>query len=117
MDPSVKSLLYQPRLYDVVFPDSDDTHSLDRGARLLKRTRVWRIPGRPDIEDYAEYRLVYPDALRRLLEAAGFVVAGMFDNRELRVSDLSGTITAEPDVAGLRGRKLYAFALKGDTSC
>ena len=87
-------------------------HSLDRSARLLKRTRVWRIPGRPDVEDYAEYRLLYPEELRRLLEAGGFEVAGMYDNREFRASDLAGTITTAPDIAGMRGRKLYAFACK-----
>lgn len=96
---------------------SESTHSLDRDARLLRRTRVWRIPGRSDIEDYAEYRLLYSDELRRLLETAGFEIKGMYDNREFKASDLTGMITAASDVAGLRGRKLYAFALKGDTSC
>ena len=63
---------------------SVSTHSLDRDARRLKRTRVWRIPGRPDIEDYAEYRLLYPDALLRLVEAAGFVVEEIFDHGRAR---------------------------------
>jgi len=85
-------------------------HVLDRDARLLKRTRIWRIPGRPDVEDYAEYRLLYPDELGRLVEAGGFEMLGLFDNREFRSSDLAGTITAAPDIAGMRGRKLYAFA-------
>lgn len=92
---------------------SVSTHSLDRDAGLLRRTRVWRIHGQPDVEDYAEYRLLYPDELGRLLEAVGFEIKGMYDNREFKASDLAGMITAEPDVAGLRGRKLYAFALKG----
>jgi SAM-dependent methyltransferase len=86
------------------------THTLDRAARLLKRTRVWRIPGRSPVEDYAEYRLLYPDELSRRLEAGGFTVLGVFDNREFRSSDLAGTITTAPDIAGMRGRKLYAFA-------
>ena len=85
-------------------------HVLDRAARLLKRTRIWRIPGRPDVEDYAEYRLLYPDELGQLLEAGGFEVLGLFDNREFRPTDLAGAITGAPDVAGMRGRKLYAFA-------
>jgi SAM-dependent methyltransferase len=87
-------------------------HSLDRGARLLKRTRVWHIPGRPDVEDYAEYRLLYPEELRRLLEADGFEVADMYDNREFTTTGLAGTVTTAPDVGGMRGRKLYAFARK-----
>jgi hypothetical protein len=85
-------------------------HVLDRGARLLKRTRVWRIRGRPDVEDYAEYRLLYPDELERGLDAAGFAMLGLFDNREFRSSDLRGTTTGPPDPGGMRGRKLYAFA-------
>ena len=85
-------------------------HVLDRRARLLKRTRVWRIPGRPDVEDYAEYRLLYPDELERGLDAAGFAMLALFDNREFRSSDLRGTTTGAPDPGGMRGRKLYAFA-------
>src|SRR5262245_16340592 len=87
-------------------------HTLDRAARMLKRTRTWQILGRPTVEDYAEYRLVYPDELVRLLEAAGFEGIELYDNREFRSTDLTGTITAAPDLAGMRGRKLYAFALK-----
>jgi len=86
------------------------THVLDRAARILKRTRVWRIPGRPLVEDYAEYRLLYPDEMVPLLEGGGFEVLELFDNREFRSSDLAGTIPAAPDLAGMRGRKLYVFA-------
>jgi len=85
-------------------------HSLDRAIRILRRTRVWQIAGRPSVEDYAEYRLVYPDEVVRLLEAAGFESVELYDNREFRSSDLTGTISAAPDLAGMRGRKLYAFA-------
>jgi len=76
----------------------------------LRRTRVWRIPGRPPVEDDAEYRLLYPDELARSLEAGGFQVLGLYDNREFRSSDLAGTITAASDLGGMRGRKLYVFA-------
>jgi SAM-dependent methyltransferase len=86
-------------------------HTLDRAARILKRTRVWRIRDRGQVEeDYAEYRLLYPDELARLLEAGGFQLLAPFDNREFRPSDLFGAISARPDVGGMRGRKLYAFA-------
>jgi hypothetical protein len=111
---------------------SMSVHSLDRASRLLRRTRVWHIPGQPDVEDYAEYRLLYPEELRQLLESGGFEVAGIYDNREFKVSDLAGTITSAPDltgriasaseagglftsvpdIAGMRGCKLYAFARK-----
>jgi SAM-dependent methyltransferase len=87
-------------------------HSLDESARLLKRRRTWRISGRPDVEDYAEFRLLYPEEFRRLLETGGFDVVGLFDNRRFIESDLAGTISTAPDIAGIRGRKLYAFARK-----
>ena len=54
--------------------------------------------------------LLYPNELARLLEAGRFEMLGLFDNRDLRSSDLAGAITAAPDIAGMRGRKLYAFA-------
>ena len=87
-------------------------HSLERMSRRLKRTRVWHIPGQPDVQDYAEYRLLYPHELRQLLKAGGFEVAGMYDNRQFKDTDLAGSISAAPDVGGMRGRKLYAFARK-----
>jgi hypothetical protein len=34
----------------------------------------------------------------------------MYDNREFRTTDLTGRITAAPDVGGLRGRKLDVVA-------
>ena len=90
---------------------SVSVHTLDRAGRRLTRTRVWRIPGRPDVEDYAEYRLLEPGELGRLLERAGFEVVGLYDNRRVEDSDLTGAPGAGPDdVGGMGGRKLYAFA-------
>ena len=85
-------------------------HEIDRAARVLSRRRTWHIPGQAHIEDYSEYRLLFPEEIRQLLDTAGFEVFGMYDNREFRATDLAGTITAGPDVGGLRGRKLYVFA-------
>ncbi len=87
-------------------------HELDRQARVLTRTRTWHIMGQADVEDYAEYRLLLPEEVRRLLEAGGFEVLGMNDNREFQPTDLTGRITAGSDVGGTRGRKLYVFARK-----
>ena len=87
-------------------------HEIDREARVLKRVRTWRIAGRADVEDYAEYRLLFPQEIQRFLETAGFDVLGMYDNRQFQPTDLSGKITAEPDIGGMRGRKLYVFATK-----
>ena len=89
---------------------SVSTHTLDRARRRLTRTRVWTIPGRPDVRDFAEYRLLLPEELRGLVARAGFEVLGLYDNRDFRPTDLSGAISSAPDVAGLRGRKLYLFA-------
>lgn len=88
-------------------------HELDRTARILKRRRIWRIAGQADVEDYAEYRLLLPEEVQPLLESGGFRVLGMYDNRQFQPTDLTGAITAAPDVGGMRGRKLYAFASKG----
>jgi SAM-dependent methyltransferase len=92
--------------------DSVAVHRLDRPARRLRRTRTWKVAGQPDVVDAAEYRLLYPAEMRGFLEAGGFEVLAMYDNREFRDSDLSGTITSAPDCAGMRGRKLYVFARK-----
>jgi SAM-dependent methyltransferase len=89
---------------------SVSTHTLDRARRILSRTRNWRIPGEPDVEDYAEYRLLFPEELRSLVGNAGFEVRAIYDNREFRESTLTGELPAAPDVAGMRGRKLFLFA-------
>jgi len=85
-------------------------HVLDRRARILERVRAWHIPGKPDVEDYAAYRLLYPEELGRGLEAAGFEMLALADNRDLRASDLRGAPTPAADPGGMRGRKLYALA-------
>jgi SAM-dependent methyltransferase len=87
-------------------------HQIDRQARVLKRIRTWHIIGQADVEDYAEYRLLLPEEIQRLLEAAGFDVLGMYDNREFQPTDLSGRIATGSDIGGMRGRKLYVFATK-----
>jgi SAM-dependent methyltransferase len=87
-------------------------HQLDRQARVLKRTRTWHVIGQADVEDYAEYRLLLPEEVHGLLEAARFEMLAMYDNRELQPTDLTGRITTGSDVGGMRGRKLYVFARK-----
>ena len=86
------------------------THVLHRGDRILERRRVWRISGRPDVEDYARYRLLYPEELADLLASAGFASVEIFDNREFRSSDMKGRVARTSDPGGMGGRKLYAFA-------
>jgi SAM-dependent methyltransferase len=88
-------------------------HALDRAARRLTRLRTWTIPGRPPVQDRAEYRLLQPEELRALLDRAGFAVRALHDNRELRDTDLAGAPAATGDVGGMGGRKLYAVAQRG----
>jgi SAM-dependent methyltransferase len=87
-------------------------HRLDRETRVLTRSRTWHIAGEPDVEDHAQYRLLFPDELTAFLERGGFDVLGTYDNRQLAPTALTGAITSAPDVSGLRGRKLYVFARK-----
>jgi SAM-dependent methyltransferase len=91
---------------------SVSVHALDRAARRLTRRRTWTIPGRPPVEDRAEYRLLEPDELRALLEHAGFAIRALHDNRGFRASDLRGTPKSASDVGGMGGRKLYAAAVR-----
>ncbi|MFP4362746.1 MAG: class I SAM-dependent methyltransferase [Spirochaetia bacterium] len=65
--------------------------SFDRRNQLLIRRRTWNIPGREEIEDTTMYRMFFPLEIEQLLRSHGFIVAGMFDNEELKPSDLSGT--------------------------
>ena len=60
----------------------------------------------------ASERAANPEEIQRMLETGGFEVLGMYDNREFQPTDLTGRITAGPDVGGMRGRKLYVFARK-----
>ncbi len=62
----------------------------DRRRQIMARKRAWIIDGRDPEEDFCEYRLFFPAELEHLLSVHGFRVAGMFDNMDLRETDLSG---------------------------
>lgn len=63
----------------------------DRRQQLLVRRRVWRIAGQEaPVVDFCRYRLTFPAELERLLAGHGFNVRGMFDNKALAETDLSG---------------------------
>src|SRR3989454_5406588 len=83
--------------------DSVAVHGLDRAARRLRRTRTWKISGEADVVDAVEYRLLYPEDVRRLLEAGGVEGLAMYDKREVRDSDPFRTVTPQPHCAGMRG--------------
>jgi len=62
----------------------------DRRRQLLIRRRTWSIAGEGEVEDCCEYRLFFPAELEHLLREHGFRVAGMFDNKDLNETELSG---------------------------
>ncbi|MHB0876752.1 MAG: class I SAM-dependent methyltransferase [Anaerolineae bacterium] len=64
----------------------------DRRNQWLVRRRLWHIDGQDaPVEDFCRYRLFFPAELEHLLAGHGFVVRGMFDNKDLADSDLSGS--------------------------
>ena len=65
-------------------------HDFDRRRQLLVRRRTWRMRGRPPIEDFCKYRLFFPAELEHLLAEKGLRVLGMFDNKDLQETELSG---------------------------
>jgi hypothetical protein len=64
-------------------------HSFDRRRQLSVRQRIWNIPGQPPVKDCCRYRSFFPDEIRHLLMDKGFRVVGIFDNMELRNTNLS----------------------------
>ncbi len=66
------------------------TNTLDRRRQRLTRRRKWTIEGRDEVNDYCEYRLFFPAELEHLLCAKHFQIRGMFDNMELKETDLAG---------------------------
>jgi SAM-dependent methyltransferase len=64
--------------------------SFDRRRQMLVRHRTWNIPGELPVEDCCRHRSFFPNEVRQLLTERGFRVVGMFDNMELRDTDLSG---------------------------
>ena len=77
-------------------------HSFDHRRQLLIRRRTWHIRGQDPVEDFCQYRLFFPAELEHLLNESGFIIAGMFDNKELSETDLSGPrlYTAATKAAG-----------------
>jgi SAM-dependent methyltransferase len=70
--------------------EAHSSHSFDRRRQLLVRRRTWHIDGQGEVEDFCEYRMFFPAELEHLLSGRGFRVAGMFDNKELQETELSG---------------------------
>jgi SAM-dependent methyltransferase len=81
--------------YNVNSPEFSATgfavNNFDRRRQLLVRNRKWNIKGQGEVEDFCEYRLFFPAELEHLLAERKFKVVGIFDNMELRETDLSGS--------------------------
>ena len=66
------------------------SYGVDRRRQLLERRRVWQSPGQEPEEDYVRFRMIFPMELESYLNRHGFEVVGVYDNTELRESDLAG---------------------------
>jgi SAM-dependent methyltransferase len=75
---------------EVSLPRLSSVSSFDRRTQMLVRHRTWNIPGELPVDDCCRHRSFFPDGIRQLLAERGFRVVGMFDNIELRDTDLSG---------------------------
>ncbi len=64
----------------------------DRRKQMLIRHRTWYLKEKEPIQDHFEYRMFFPQEIEHLLNEKGYRVVGMYDNRELEDSDLSGNI-------------------------
>jgi SAM-dependent methyltransferase len=66
-------------------------HLLNRHRQSFRRVRTWKIDGQDEpVVDDAEFRLFFPQELENYLVQDGFSVLGIWDNNELKPSDLSG---------------------------
>ncbi len=66
------------------------TYTFDRRRQLLIRRRKWKIEGQGERDEYCEHRLFFPAELEHLLAEKSFEVVGMFDNTQLRDSNMCG---------------------------
>lgn len=67
------------------------TFDFDYRRQLMVRRRTWYLADGKTVEDFCEYRLLFPAELDALLDSAGFSVVGMYDNQELAESALNGS--------------------------
>jgi len=65
-------------------------HLIDRRRQSFRRVRTWHIDGREEpVIDDAEYRLFFPLELEDYLCRHQYSVLGMWDNEELKETDLT----------------------------
>ena len=62
----------------------------DYRRQLMIRSRKWKLEDGETIEDFCEYRLLFPAELEAFLDDAGFDIVGMYDNQQLTDTLLNG---------------------------
>jgi SAM-dependent methyltransferase len=63
----------------------------DRASQILIRRRLWTLADGSTEKDFYRYRMLFPAELTYRLGKHGFRVVELFDNKESRTTDLSGT--------------------------
>ncbi len=63
---------------------------LDFRKQIMIWKRFWHLSGYPVTEDYCEWRMLFPQEIGQFLQQSGFSIVGMFDNLELKQTDLTG---------------------------
>ena len=63
----------------------------DYRRQVVIRRRTWKLEDGETIEDFCEYRLLFPAELEAFLDDAGFEVVGMYDNQQLLDTPLNGS--------------------------
>ena len=66
-------------------------HTIDARRQVLIRKRTWHLADGRVTQDYCEYRMLFPQEIAWLLSRHGFAVLGMYDNMQLKETDLAGS--------------------------
>jgi SAM-dependent methyltransferase len=69
---------------------SSSMWNFDGKMKTLVRRRTWSISGQAFVEDCCQYKAFFPNEIKHLLTDNGFRVVGIFDNMDLRGTNLSG---------------------------
>lgn len=72
--------------------EAEALYSEDRRHQLLIRQREWVVANGDPVQDFVKLRKLAPMELQHYLELHGFEILGVYDNRELLETDLSGTL-------------------------
>ncbi|CCK79044.1 class I SAM-dependent methyltransferase [Desulfobacula toluolica] len=66
------------------------SRTFNRAKQLWIWKRTWYIQDHDPVEDYLEFRMLFPLEIEHYLSQSGFSVIGMFDNLDLEESDFKG---------------------------